>query len=626
MSLNDAKQTSNAINNTPPVNNQPQQAPKQATTPASSAFNMWGNFSAAQMFGAGLPRNMGSDIILELEKGLVEFYQHIDNSVEIKLIKMDRAEEPALDFSSLTIAMSSKDTSDRKVAYYIMQLEGTGDPVPPLRENINNAPVEIMRTAGDAIDAIVHSKIQARLGVIYKGYAVYPVGDCVVPTIFDVKNKKSLYDLAFNASAAVMTELRLRESNFSDLNLMEMPRELALSVNVGFSREIAHDAVGLPIRRDIAAAFGSKRGNTTARNTGMNSGDRETEISMTSAFIDFVWGGAARGMIPTYVAPGQQRVTQTHYARLVITDLQSKQSYSPAALMLSLANTFNALNNYIWMQTFRPSMNSGSMTPMADIGHLNYEANFSDDPSGYGEKIDTSLHSFQLEHLATFLGTVVHPGMLVSMDCPEHGAQTWYTKLFAFAANGNVEATNEIIHACNVLTGNAFSNHFKPNMQVFTDRDNRVHMGYWTDPNGAKRDIREIDTLAVAAVFGKTHPGLMRAWSDTFLRTNIPLEARLAERKRIIDQIATNVNYTGFATRVTFTPDFMVSLLNAIRDTGFAATVVTPMSGSDFQNQRAVYAGNSALLMPGAPSFTAQGINYNQGNRFAQGQQYIARM
>ena len=597
----------------------------QHTPQPRRAPSMWDHISSSQMFGAALPRTMGSDIILKLEKGLAECYQSINPDVEIKLIKLDRAEEPALDFSSLIVAMTPKDSVVKLVAFYIMQIEGTGNPVQPLRETINNAPVEIMRTAGDAVDSVVHKKVIARLEIIYKGYNQYFVGDCVIPTIFNAEDKTALFNVAFNASAAVMTELSLREEGFRDLNLAEMPRDLALSVNVGFSREVAHDATGLPIRRDIGLSFGSKRDGAGARSNTMNSGDRESEISLTSSFIDFVWGGQNRSAFNAYVAPGQIPQTQTHYARAVITDIYSQQSYSPAALMLALANTFNALNNQIWMQTFRPSMNTGSMSTMSDIGHLNYEANFAADPSGFGEKIDTTLHSFTLEHLATFLGTVVHPGLLVSMDCPEHGAQSWYTKMFAYAAQGNQDANNEIIHACNVLTGNAFSKYFTANMQIFADRDNRIHMGYWTDTNGVRRDIREIDTLAVAAMFGKTNPGVMRSWSDTFLRTNIPLEARLAERKRIIDQIATNVVYTGFSTRVTFDAGFMVAFANSIRDTGFATTVVTPMSGSDFQNQRASYAGAGALLMPGAPSFTAQGFHQHVGNRFAQGQYYTPR-
>jgi hypothetical protein len=167
--------------------------------------------------------------------------------------------------------------------------------------------------------------------------------------------------------------------------------------------------------------------------------------------------------------------------------------------------------------------------------------------SGFGQRIDTKSDSFQLQQLGQLISSLYRPELLISMDVPECASQTWYLSIFKEASVGNKHALDLLLRAANDLTNGNFSRYFTADKPVFINPFNRVHLGYYMDKNGMKRDIRAIDYLAVANFIGDKDPTRIRAWSDTFLRKDVPLEIRLADRKALIDGLThNNAIYTGF--------------------------------------------------------------------------------
>jgi hypothetical protein len=139
-------------------------------------------------------------------------------------------------------------------------------------------------------------------------------------------------------------------------------------------------------------------------------------------------------------------------------------------------------------------------------------------------------------------------------------------------------------------------------------------LGTWTDRAGNKRDIRDIDHVAVCNLAGERNPQTIRDWSDTFLRKQYPLVQRLAARKRIISALTGETAvFTGFAQRVTFSRQFIDALTMGVRDTGLPVRVNTPLSGSDFNDQRAVAGfAQSALVAPGQTFIAGGAGGYQQ--------------
>lgn len=611
MALQDTNQTSAA-----PVT---QQAPQQAAQQPQAAGNngRW-SFHGAGLLAAPISRGVGSEFYGTLKNNLTEIFKGTNDGYEVALIDLDNVNEPALNFSAIIVAMRKSKQADAAVAYHLLILEATGDRIVPIFDTIGNQQVEIYRVPGDAMDDVLVSMAQAK---VRKAFPVGPwffTDGTVVPEGFDPKDKFAVHRLALNAGLAVGTEIETHTAGFSDMNLAGISNDSTLNITIGFNRQQIADAVGAPMRSDLLLSFASKKNSGNQRNASVNSGDKEVKISELSGFIDLVWDPVApAGSMNAYI-PQQNVQTQKYAARVVITNLASNYSYTPGSTLLGIASVLSLRDDNNWIQGFRSTASAGNEIDMGDIGALNIEANLLNDPSGYGIRVDTKTDSFRLEDLGQYVAATVRPGLIVSLDCPVVGPQSWYTAVYPAAANGSNPAYQIIYDAAMTLTNGNFQKYFPVGSLMFTDIGNRVHMGTWVDRSGNKRDIRDIDHLAVCNLVGERNPQLIREFSDTFLNTRIPLPMRLSARKKMIIGLTNETaTITGYADRVTFTAAFLDALSKGIKDTGLGVRVNTPLTGSDFNNQRGVasFAG-SALLVPGQSFMSAGNTAYM--NNFVQ--------
>lgn len=581
------------------------EAQAQQARPTGFSFHQNG------LFAAPISRGVGSEFYSKLRTNLTEVFKQAHEDTEIALLDLDNVNEPALAFSAIIVAIRFKKQADLGVAYHILLLEATGDKLQPRMENFNGQQVENLLVTSDAMDEVLVAKAQERVRRAFERGPWLLCDGTVVPSNFNPDDKYACHALALNAGLACSTELSIRDPQFTDLNLANLATDSSLNVNIGFNRTQIADAVGTPMRSDILINFASKKQGQQQRNASVNSGDREVKVSEVSGYVDLLWNPVAGAAFNPY-NPVQQQNTQKYAARLVMTNLASSFSYTPSSVLLALATALSLREDNNWIQTFRPLSTIGNEIDMTDIGALNIEANLMNEASGYGTRIDTKSDSFKLEDLGQLIAALIQPGLIVSLDCPESGPQSWYLSVFAAASNGSPAATRVIYDAANTLTNGAFGKYFPQGTQMFVDTNNRVHMGYWTDRMGNKRDIRDIDHVAVCNLAGERNPQAIRDWSDTFLRTQYPLLQRLAARKRMISALTNETAvFTGFAQRVTFSAAFMDALSKGIRETNVPVRINTPLSGSDFNNQRGVagFAG-AALLAPGQTFMQSPGYGY----------------
>jgi hypothetical protein len=283
--------------------------------------------------------------------------------------------------------------------------------------------------------------------------------------------------------------------------------------------------------------------------------------------------------------------------------------------LLTIVTALTLRENNAWVEAFRPSSIAPEGPDWKDIGAVGIEANFERNPSGFGVRIDTKSDSFQRgqnmqgDYLVRLVASTFQPKLLISLDVPEVGSQTWYNSIFAVAGELNnthsVTATEVILKEANELTHGRFSKYFPAGGRVTVDENNRIHTGFYVARNGEIKDLRDIDYLAVLNIVGDRDPELAREWSDSFALTNVPLEVRLAKRKTIITGILgqNHVHFKGFARRVTFEQDFVNALVLACKEVGLAVRTIAPYS--DLQTyERAVnpYAMGAALDASGYSS------------------------
>lgn len=573
-----------------------------------SSDTRWSFHNSGPLGRAPMGKNLGSEILTKLQKTLAEIYTSADARFEFTLIPVDNNNEVSLAFSALVVCVRDKAAKDVGVSYYTMILEATGEKIPVRFETINNRQIEIVRVPGDAVDEelmrIVHSKVAAA----FPNQEIFSADAMVIPSAFNVDDKAAVYALAVNASMADFTEINMRSPGFTDLNLANAKQDSNLLVRLTFDKSMVENAAGEPQRSDVKVDFTSQQ-NQQQQNRSLNSGDRVTKVAQLSGFVDVLWAPVQTQMgMAQYAMPQQNpMMNQKYVSRLVLTDVQSNYSTTLPSYLLAIVTALSVRDDNNWYNVFKSSPSYSNESLMHDVGALNIEANMENNANGIGTRIDTRKDTFSIADLAKLLAMTIRPGLVISMDVPDCGPQTWYTSVFAAASNGSRAATDAIFNAAMQLTNGAFGRHFQPGQQMFTDQGNRVHLGTYIGSSGVKRDIRDIDYLAVMNMTNDVE--VIRKWSDTFNATGIPLAERLAQRKQIITGIASNAEINGFATRVTFTEGFLKALSLACAEAGLVVRIDTATSGIGFQNDR-----GAAGFVDTALNQMGQGGFFNRGS------------
>lgn len=585
-----------------------------AQQPQSAGFS-WR--SPGSLMRAPMGRTQASEVLTKTAKALnALFDEAVNGAFEVKTLPIAAENTENLSVSVLVVCVRQRDQLENGVAYHTLILEGSAEPIAPRFEMINGRNTEITKVAGDAFDAIMERAVLQVVQDAYPGANLFNVEACVVPRGFDLADTQSLYALASNAVFAAATELESKTPGFQDLNLAAAKGDANLQVRTSYGNPQIRDAVGAPVRADIDVSFSATPLNQGQANV-QHGVDRVQQLASVGGYLDLVWN-------PQQAVPGPYQAYQSntppsfqrYVARFVMTNLESTKILTIPAQLLALVTALTLDENNAWTHAFRPQQFVGDSIDMNDIGAVGIEVNFDNDPSGFGRREDTKSDGFKPENLHRLVEAVIQKGLLFSLDVPECSPQTWYNSVFAHAARGNNDAVKAIVDAANTLTNGNFSKYYDGS-QIATDENNRIHLGYYTDRNGVKQDIRNIHYLAVMNMVGEKDPTIIRAWSDTFSNVFQPLETRLADRKKIITGLVSDAVFTGFATRVTFNKNFLEALARGCVDAGLQMRAISPYADNGSYERAGNQFVNNNLMSGGATGvFSRGGFGGGQASGF----------
>jgi hypothetical protein len=589
-----------------------QAAQPQPAAQVNQQVRPWnfGSGNSGGMFGVPIGRSIGSEIYNGLKAELTEIYKNANTGTEITLIDLDNQNQTALVYSSIVVVSRIK-AYPKILAYHILTLEATGERPAPVLQYQGQKQIEIYRVAGDAVNSTLITIAKEAVSRAFPNCESRYTDATVVPNTFNVKDKGAVFKLAFSAIAANGTELSMQDPVFADLNVTQIPSGQQLVVNMSFDDTPVVDAVDSLMRSDFQLSFATQSRQNISQHD-LNKGNKEERISDLSGFVEMLWA-PAEPIVNPYAAP-QQRAPQKFAARAVVTNINNNYAYTPGSLLLAVAMVDGLALNNNYYQIFRPRITKD--LDLRDIGALNIEGNFDNNATGVSSVLDTKSSAFTTENMGLYLNTLVRPGLMVAIDCPEAGPQSWYTGLFTAAAGGSSSAYDIIYHAAEELTNGNFGKSFPRGAQMFIDNSNRIHLGHYTDRNGAQRDIRDIDYLAAANIIGANNVSNLRQFTETYLNTSISLAERLSDRKRMISSLTNETAvFTSYAQRVTFHAAFVDALRKGIAMCNVSVRINSAMSGADFNSQRGVASFANMGLMTPSQSFMGFGNTpQNMGN------------
>jgi len=563
---------------------------------------------------SAMGRSPTSEALAKLVSSINEVYEkNADKSFEITVLPIDMNSNTQLSVSVAIIGLRDKQRPQLGAAFHTLIIAGSIDEPAPRFENIGGVNTEITRVVGEAYEstmiAVVRDAVARHFGT---QLPLFDADAEVVPRSFDLNDPQAIYTLAANALFACSQELETHADDFQDLNLAFVERDSNLNVRINYGQPQFVDSTSLPNRGDIEINFSA-----APTNQGQQQVERTSNVSSTRGFLDLAWSPVQQQQNQGGWAQPVQSF-QRYAARFVMTGLESQQLLTIPAQLLALIPALSLRENNQWVQAFRNTGFASDGVDLHDIGAVGIEVNFENNANGIGSRIDTKSDSFKPEHLHKLVASTVQPGLIVSLDVPECGASTWYNGVFAAAAAGNPRANQAIIDAANQLTNGKFSNYFGGG-RVAVDEDNRIHLGHYADRSGVRRDIRDIDYLAVLNLVGEKDLSVVRDWSDSFVKTGYPLALRLAGRKRILTNLVNDVKITGYARRVTFEANFLDALAKAVIDCGLSIRTHAPYAdlgsmeraSGDYLRSAMLDSGNSGVFNSGG----GFGNNAGVGNR-----------
>lgn len=581
--------------------------------------------SGGQNLSIGMSSRMaafgsGGDMFEKIYTHFAEKVKLLNESIKtgekyhvLKLLK----QRHGLNYSGVIVTVTHGDLT---CAHTIM-VEKTGDYPDVITENMGGQRYEIMRTPADALD---QKYMQAVVNFVAESLnvpaaSVVPVDGALLPNEFDVSNENTIMDVFANAINAIDSEIAIQSKDYTGIcipDILNNFRNGKFFVNLFFNNaeNVITDATGMPIRQDICVALTFKN-TAQSNNRSVNQGEDSIDVLKVYGYVDFEF--SAPVPMQNFVA------SQKFIPNFIITHIDSGIIPTPDVLLLAVASTLAINEDFNWLQAFRPRPEKKGEIDFNDIGALNVEGNIENNPQGFGAKLKTKAKEFTMADFNKAVQMLIKPTMMISIDLPKAGPDTWITSVLGYAKfNRSQAAITRIYRSLATLIGNEQA--VNPNVPIFVEGTNKIHGGFYRTKEGIF-DLRNLSNyLAVANFVAETNqqPLLVAQYTNSLYSEMIPSDIRAAERKKFIDNMSNdNAVVKQFYDRVTFTNDFLVMLVNTLKAAGFNPMFTNMGMANEMFQRRSVgnfggaMLGQDIRLVSGGNAFAgynAMNLNYNR--------------
>lgn len=450
----------------------------------------------------------------------------------------------------------------KNVVFHRLLVEGSGQ-ISNSTIQINNQPVERLNTPGDVDNGVFVGKamelVKAEWGNNIEN--LFDAGSQVLPTELDAADIGRMRQVIFNAFSALQSTMEDVTGAVSPFSIpTHIERTDILTAKADFHPMPVETAAGLPVRSDIALILNA----TTSQNPDALQNQSAT-LTRIDGYINLEYMPPAP---PAYGQMPSMRHFVPHFIMTRLTSQTNTESLEQQLFALSVASLLN--KDRLWANTFKPRIDNSGAVNLRDLGAIGLEipALTGAAPGTVGSRIDTSSTMFGMNDLHKLVNETIHDGLVYSLDVEECGELSWLNTVFIAAAMGSPVAVDFLYRAANNLTGGEFSRQFTGGFPMIMDSGNRIHLGYYIDEMGNKRDLRDIDYLAMLNLNGDKGLESAHAWAATFENINVPEDIRLNDRLHMMRAVNPSVVVKGYARRIDFSAPFMAALDRACQIAG----------------------------------------------------------
>ena len=459
-----------------------------------------------------------------------------------------------------------------------------------------------------------------------KNVEVHEAGCMIVFSEMKPDNSEAVRKCMYNAQQAAITVMdsiaggREEPFNIGWFRVEGGETVAKLEYNPGHAESVS----GEPVRSDCSISL---QYNINANQSNLtNNFEEALDLALVDVYTRLVYAP-----LPPAAIPGQVQEMRHYVPQIVITSLDSQVDAVTMELqLLAMAQATLMSHNYAWAGCFRPNHATKGLD-IKDVGAIGYQVNLTADPNGKFVKPDTKSKSFGDKEFYTFIRQNVRDTVEYTIDIEEVGPLSWILQAFAAVAvksNGKTigdaksvagaqRAYDLIYNAADNLTMGEFKKVFQGG-PITIDLDERVHLGYYIDQTGTRKDLRDIDNLALLNMVGKDDMSVVWKWAETFDAIDIPSEIRMEDRTRILKTVLPGVKIKGYARKYVISNAFLIALNQACQAAGLVirpSNMIQDFSGTGVRgNANAGRYGLSGQDVSGLFNYsTNPWANYNSG-------------
>lgn len=539
--------------------------------------------STARTFGSGVFNNFtpwlsgGADAevarLIELADACIVKHDSGMLKGNYKLHAISREKQTGT-FSAFVISISQIINGKEVAAYHPFIIESSRSPLEPLYHDSQAGKIEIIIPTAEAYTETFRKEVVKQIRSDYKNQHmdVIECGMQVIPREAEIKQEDDLLVYLSSAVNSCAMFIESMNPNAVRFNLKQITDDNTIRVGARTFVDVQNvTPANLPVRSDIVIEMNaSSHGNSGKQGI---SEQRSMLLSRASAYVDLIY-------TPPPVAFGQPAYQpgQSYYIpRISITQLETDLAGSSLEfILLGIANITVLGRNKTYGIAWKNKNALRSGVNIRDFGAVGLQV------PGLLPNNEPGIINVDESDLALrqLMETVLNPNTVYTLEVEQSSPNSWLLGIFADAAKDDTtgyEARRRIIMAADNLT----NGHFSPilsqlanvapgtdlaRLSLVRNTHDQNYVGYYVE-GGEKRDIRELDLLAILNLKGKNDPDLV----NEFIRTTFGQEdvlVRLDKRARILRTFANGVHLRGYSTKYDLQSVFVTALAKAVEATG----------------------------------------------------------
>jgi len=544
---------------TAPVNNG-QSAPSEAPVVGAGAAGLMQRHSGA------VPSSLTGENARRFHEAFAKIAAN-NNGGKYAVLVLD-AQQHGVPMSAVVIATLEKGPGRDLASGYALLVESSGPKLNNLTHNTYAGQIEIQAVPGDILELSdgVINKIRGLVASHFQVNESLFAGGQTIFTEVLPEDEVTCYRLFCGATEAIRRTIDAHLGNvIPRFNVSQdfVPGDQVKAI-LDYGPVGVETRNKMPTRSDVAI-------HTRAIPAGAGAvpfSDQTVEICTTDIIVGLEYRR------PPQAVMGQPTDNRCFQPRCIISNVDQRLGSVTMEMLMFAIHTATLLTQQMaWAYCFRNRQTRG--INLRDIGGIGLEVPaLTGSTDGIGRKIDTQSNSWTNKELFELINATIVPDPIFSIDVPEWDDDSWIKRVLVLAAQGDPRANRMIVDACNALTNGRFGAGWNGG-RIVLDDGNRVHLGYYVDgATNTKRDIRDIDYLAVLNLVanngGQADMRTVEDYLNTYYDVNTPAEKRLKTRTELLNLLVGNtMRVYGYARRLNFDPNFLRHLAVTVQADGF---------------------------------------------------------